>query len=682
MADDKNKVNGPQPAGDGDEGKRMPRPRIGRQLLFWAVLMGCVLVALSLARKVGEPTEKKVDLSNFNSLLEAGSIETIRVKGESVTASLKAGMAPLERIKLNLPTTYISDHLDEWGQKLPPAQGDRKVLDYERQHNMLPFVIFNVLPFLVLIGIMIYIFNRQLRAVNPKGGGIPFLKGVADYARKEKPEVTFDDVAGIEEAKEDVREVVEFLKNPEKFQRIGGRIPRGMLLVGAPGTGKTLLAKAIAGEAEVPFLSLCGSDFVELFVGVGASRVRELFQKARENPPCIIFLDEIDAVGRKRGTGLGGGHDEREQTLNAILSEMDGFTRNEGIIVLAATNRPDVLDHALLRPGRFDREIVVDMPDVKGREAILKVHARKVRMSREADLATIARGTPGFSGADLEAVVNEAAIIAAVKGKEMVFLDDLEEARDKVCFGREKKSHVLSDEDRRMTAYHESGHALAARLLPDVEPLHKVTVVRRGVALGMTMLLPEKDKYGLRKKECLGTLTMHMAGRAAEEIFCDDISSGAHSDIKVATDLARRMVTQWGMSEALGPVSYSDEEEHVFLGYELAKGKQHGEEMAQKIDEEIRTLLHNAYEDARSICTEHKEDLVIIAEALIKIETLTAEEIDRLLQGETAEQLMAVKEQARQEQQKAEQEQEEQKLQGSPEQDSGGEYPRAAESPA
>jgi cell division protease FtsH len=483
-----------------------------------------------------------------------------------------------------------------------------------------------------------------MRMAASRDGTFAFLRSNARMAHKEKPAVTFEDVAGVDEAKEELQETVEFLKNPERFQRIGGRIPRGVLLVGHPGTGKTLLAKAVAGEANVPFFSLCGSDFVEMFVGVGAARVRDLFERAGDNQPCIIFLDEIDAVGRKRGTGLGGGHDEREQTLNAILSEMDGFNREDGIIVIAATNRPDVLDPALLRPGRFDREVVVDLPDLKGREAILKVHARRIKLMPNVDLGVIARGTPGASGADLEAVINESALLAASRNKNAVELTDLEESRDKVRFGRQKKSRVMSEEDRAMTAYHESGHALIAVLNPDVEPLHKVTIIPRGISLGMTMILPEKDKYGLRKRECMGILVLNMAGRVAEELFCHDVSSGAKDDIENATKLARKMVTQWGMSEKLGPVSYSDEEDHVFLGSEITRSRRHGEQISQQIDDEVRSLLGTAYAEATRMCKEHAQKLEALAKALLRMETLTSDEVKEIFAGKSIEEMMAARE--------------------------------------
>jgi len=673
--DDKNRKS------DGGRSPKKGRPKIGRQLFFWAALMGAVLVALSLISKAGGPTEKEVDQARFAEHLENEHVRKIVIKGQDVKAWLKPDTAPYDVMSLSLPSNYISDHLDEWRKSLPPAQAGEKRLVYEQTSGMLPLILANVLPFLLLVGFMVYLVNRQMRATSSKGGGLPFIQNSTKDALKEKPEVTFEDVAGVEEAKAEVQEIVEFLKNPEKFRHIGGRIPRGMLLVGAPGTGKTLLAKAIAGEADVPFFSLCGSDFVELFVGVGASRVRDLFKKARENQPCILFLDEIDAVGRKRGAGLGGGHDEREQTLNAILSEMDGFTRDTGIIVLAATNRPDVLDQALLRPGRFDRQVTVDMPDLKGREAILEVHARKVSLADDVDLRSIARGSPGFSGADLEAVVNEAAIIAAVQGEKKVNTDHLEEARDKVRFGRQKQSRIMSDEDRKMTAYHESGHALVAKLHGGVEPLHKVTILARGAAMGMTMILPEKDKYAIRKKECLGMLTMNMAGRVAEEMFCDDVSSGAKNDIEVATDLARKMVTQWGMSEKLGPISYSDEDEHVFLGSEITQNKRHSERMSQEIDEEVKKLVQSCYQEARRICEKHSEKMHTMAEALLKLETLTADDVDRLFNDESVETLVQEREEERNRKKKESQKKEESVEEERPVAH-GEDYPRAAESPA
>jgi len=657
---------------DGSDG--LGRPRFGRQLLLWAICLGAAIVVFVLWQKLRQPMERDISIGQFNAFIEAGQVAELRVEGSRARGKLKSAGTQPPAFRVNLTQGYIDANLDKWEEALP-----KDALKVKEQGGVVPMLLLQMAPFVLLLVLMIYIFNRQMRAVSARDGLMPFVGNQTEAARKEKPKVTFDDVAGVEEAKEEVQEIIEFLRNPEKFQRIGGRTPRGVLLVGAPGTGKTLLAKAIAGEADAPFFSLCGSDFVELFVGVGAARVRDLFRKARQNQPAIIFLDEIDAVGRKRGTGLGGGHDEREQTLNAILSEMDGFTRDEGVIVIAATNRPDVLDPALLRPGRFDREIVVDMPDLRGREEILRVHARKVRLAPDVELNDIARGTPGFTGADLEALVNEAAIRAAVKGQDEVHMDDLEEARDKVRFGRQKKrSRVMSEEDRKMTAYHEAGHALIAKLDENVEPLHKVTIVPRGVSLGMTMVLPEKDKYGLRRKECLGAITMNLAGRVSEEMFCGDISSGAENDIKAATDLARRMVTQWGMSETLGPISYSDQEQHVFLGNEITRGKTHSEQMAEKIDAEVQAILMECYQSARQICEQHAALLQSIAEALLELETLTAEDVDRILKGATVEELARRRQEAAARKEAAP---------GKPRQRTDGDaaaggYPRPAGSPA
>jgi cell division protease FtsH len=647
------------------------RPRIGRQLLLWAILVGSILIGFSLYKKVNRPVETVLSGGEFIVALNGGQFQSLQIRGDQVTARSKAGGG---LVRTTLPPGVIDNNFEKWTAALNGQ------VEYKRDDSgIVPLLLVNVLPVLLILLVILYFLNRQMRAASARDSWVPFVGSSTQHARKERPSVTFDDVAGVEEAKEEVEEIIQFLRNPEKFQRIGGRIPRGVLLVGAPGTGKTLLAKAIAGEADAPFFSLCGSDFVELFVGVGAARVRDLFRQARQNAPSIIFLDEIDAVGRKRGTGLGGGHDEREQTLNAILSEMDGFSRDEGVIVIAATNRPDVLDPALLRPGRFDREIVVDMPDVKGREEILKVHTRKVALTGNIDLRRIARGTPGFTGADLEALVNEAAIRAAIKGQEVVRSSDLEEARDKVRFGREKKrSRVMSDADRRMTAYHEAGHAVVGKLHQDVEPLHKVTIIPRGVSLGMTMVLPEEDKYSLHKRECLGTITMQLAGRVAEEIYCGDISSGAANDIKLATDIARRMVTQWGMSEELGPISYAEEEHHVFLGDEITRGRNHSEQMSERIDQEVRTIVMQCYRTARSMCEEHADKLQALAAALLELETLTGEEVDRIFEGVSPSELAAgrAEQQAREEQQPAGPQPE-----GGEDAAAGG-YPRPLGSPA
>jgi cell division protease FtsH len=506
-------------------------------------------------------------------------------------------------------------------------------LTFNRPNTFWTTIFAPLIPWILIVGLLWFFIIRQMRMGGGGGNVLSFGRSRATLVNKEKTNITFDDVAGIEEAKEEVVEIIEFLKNPSKFSRLGGRIPSGVLLVGSPGTGKTLLAKAIAGEADVPFYSICGSDFVEMFVGVGASRVRDLFRQARENSPCLIFLDEIDAVGRKRGSGLGGGHDEREQTLNAILVEMDGFEKDEGIILLAATNRPDVLDPALLRPGRFDRDIVIDLPDLRGREEILKVHCRKIKVSDKVDLSIIARGTPGFSGAELAAIVNEAALIGTMKDRAAVEMADIEEARDKVRWGRQKKSRVMDEEDRRVTAYHESGHALVSHMVPHAEQLHKVTIIPRGAALGATMVLPEKDRYHFRKKELIDTIKVLYAGRIAEEIFCGDISGGAKNDIERASETARLMVCQLGMSDKVGPISYGEQHDHVFLGEELVRAKNHSNEVAHQIDQEVRRILDESYEAAVKIVEEHKEKVELIAQALLKVETLTGKEVEAIIEG-------------------------------------------------
>jgi cell division protease FtsH len=492
----------------------------------------------------------------------------------------------------------------------------------------------------VLLFIVFVIFMRQMRSQGGAGGVMSFGRSRAQlYSKENHTNVTFDDVAGADEAKDEVRELVEFLKNPGRFTRIGGRIPRGVLLVGPPGCGKTLLAKAIAGEAEVPFFSISGSDFVEMFVGVGASRVRDLFKQARENSPCIIFLDEIDAVGRRRGSGMGGGHDEREQTLNAILVEMDGFGTDEGIIVVAATNRPDVLDPALLRPGRFDREVTIDLPDLEGRRAILSVHLKRVKSAADADVTTLARSTPGYSGADLAAIINEAAIMAVLAKREAVTMADLEEARDKVRYGRQKKSRKVEEDDRKITAIHEAGHAVVAALLPETDSPHKVTIVPRGRALGSTMVVPERESYHMQRAKLHAQMAMLFGGRVAESLFCGDISAGASDDIRRATDLARAMVAELGMSEKIGPIHYAERQGSDFLGTELMRGKLHSEETAREIDEEVMRFLNEAYQRAKSLLEANAKAVEEIARALLLFETVTGEDVARLLKGESAEAL-------------------------------------------
>jgi len=483
-------------------------------------------------------------------------------------------------------------------------------------------------PMLLLIGVWIF-FIRQMQV----GGGkaLSFGKSRAKLVTEQKDKITFDDVAGIDEAKEDLHEIIEFLRDPKKFTRLGGRIPKGVLLVGAPGTGKTLLARAIAGEAGVPFLSISGSDFVEMFVGVGASRVRDLFVQGKKNAPCIIFLDEIDAVGRHRGAGLGGGHDEREQTLNQLLVEMDGFESNEGVILISATNRPDVLDPALLRPGRFDRQVVVPVPDVKGREGILKVHTRKAKVSDDVDLSVLGRGTPGFTGADLENMVNEAALLAARRDKDSIEMSDFEDAKDKVLMGSERKSMIISDTEKRTTAYHESGHALVAKLLPDTDPIHKVTIIPRGRALGLTQQLPLDDKHTYTKEYLLSNISILLGGRIAEEIALNTQTTGASNDIERATDIARKMICEYGMSENLGPLSFGKKEEEIFLGREIAQHKDYSEETAQKIDREINDLITINYQKTAELLKGNFPLLNNLAQALLEKETLNGQEIDDII---------------------------------------------------
>ncbi len=511
-------------------------------------------------------------------------------------------------------------------------------------NTALIYVLSTVGPWLLVLLIIWFFILRQMRSPGGTGGVLSFGRSrAALYTKESRTNVTFDDVAGMEEAKAEVREIIEFLKNPAKFARLGGSIPRGVLLVGSPGTGKTLLAKAIAGEAEVPFFSISGSDFVEMFVGVGASRVRDLFKQAREASPCLVFLDEIDAVGRKRGTGMGGGHDEREQTLNAILVEMDGFDSDKGIILIGATNRPDVLDPALLRPGRFDRQVVIDRPDVKGREAILKVHARKVKLAGYVDLSITAKATAGFSGAELAAVINEAAILAAMKNKDAVDQQDLEEARDRIRWGREKRSRAIEEEDKKITAYHEAGHALVSILTPDQDPVHKVTIVSRGRALGVTMSLPEKDDYNHWRKKLMGRIAVCFGGRLAEDIVFGDISAGAQNDIEQATNLARVMVCELGMSEKVGPIKYTETEENPFLGNEFRLGHI-SQRTLELIDDEVRRIIDDQYAAARKLLEDNRGKLDIVAQALLKHETLSGDEVAAILRGDDLEEFRATQE--------------------------------------
>jgi len=606
-----------------------PGIKFPKGVLFWFVLLLATAGIVFMARK--SATEKRVELSQYYRDLDEGIVRDVKIRTDEVTWTLHDGR-----------TFTAKDHPEHVAKVIA------EITEHNREHaakgyigltidqssELIWGVLLQMLPWVLFIFIAWFFLFRQLRVPGGTGNVLAFGRSRARLASKEHTGVTFEDVAGIEEAKEEVREIIEFLRDPARFRKLGGRIPRGVLLVGAPGTGKTLLAKAIAGEADVPFFSICGSDFVEMFVGVGASRVRDLFRQAKENSPCIVFLDEIDAVGRRRGSGLGGGHDEREQTLNAILVEMDGFETDQGVIVIAATNRPDVLDPALLRPGRFDREIVIDLPDLNGRLEILKVHVRKIRLAKDVDLTVIARGTPGFSGADLEAIVNEAAIEATLKNKDAVGLEEFEDARDKVLWGRQKRSRVMDEEDKRITAYHEAGHTLVGKLIPEAEPVHKVSIIPQGRALGATMYLPEKDRYHVQKKKLLAEITVCLAGRVAEEMFCNDVSSGAENDFERATEVARRMVCKWGMSEKLGPINYVDGEEHLFLGRELTRTRLHSEATSIAIDEEIRRIVDECYRRAQKLINEHQEEARRIAEALLTYETLQSDDIDKVMKGE------------------------------------------------
>jgi cell division protease FtsH len=535
--------------------------------------------------------------------------------------------------------------LDRWDKLLqdklpPPKDKTDKEKGYQGIQKSVPWEAFLfqwILPAMLIMGLCYFLFFRQLRQSGMGGGVLNFGRTRARLMRRENSKTTFADVAGMIEAKEEVLEIIEFLRNPKKFQRLGGRIPRGVLFIGPPGTGKTLLAKAIAGEAEVPFFSISGSDFVEMFVGVGASRVRDLFRQAKESSPCIIFLDEIDAVGRKRGAGFTGAHDEREQTLNAILVEMDGFETNDQVIIIAATNRPDVLDPALRRPGRFDREVMIGLPDIKERESILKVHARNVKIAPDVNLSIVARGTPGFSGADLSALINEAALAATMHAKDAVDLSDLEEARDKVRWGRSRRSKVMDDMDKNITAYHEAGHTLLTVLLqPDAEPLHKVTIIPRGQALGSTMFLPEKDRYTIRRRECLANIKVGFGGRIAEEMVFQDISSGAAQDIRSASELVRRMIKEWGMSDSMGPIYYpSGSESEEGFGSEMFGVREYSEDTAREIDEEIKRTLDDCYRQASELLTHHRDMLDRLAKALLAFESLDAEEVQQIMAGGT-----------------------------------------------
>ncbi len=598
----------------------------GRNLALW-VIIALLLVALFNLFQPSSPRHYASQLAYSDFLNEVGNgqVRDVTIQGRVVTGQLLDG---------RMFTTYLPPDAGTVTIQKLTDRGVRVVARPEESEvNPIFHYLLSWFPMLLLIGVWIF-FMRQMQS----GGGraMGFGKSRAKLLTEKQGRVTFDDVAGIDEAKAELQEIVDFLRDPQKFQRLGGRIPKGVLLVGPPGTGKTLLARSIAGEANVPFFTISGSDFVEMFVGVGASRVRDMFEQGKKNAPCIIFIDEIDAVGRHRGAGLGGGNDEREQTLNQLLVEMDGFESNEGVILIAATNRPDVLDPALLRPGRFDRQVVVPNPDVNGREKILRVHMRKVPLAADVDPKVLARGTPGFSGADLANLVNEAALLAARNGKRVVGMAEFEAAKDKVLMGVERKSLVMSEEEKRMTAYHEAGHALVAMSMPECDPVHKATIIPRGRALGLVMSLPEGDRYSKHKSKLLQELAMAMGGRAAEEIVFgpDRVSNGAAGDIKMATDQVRRMVTEWGMSDKLGMVAYADNSQEVFLGHAITQTKNISEATAQEIDREIRRIIDEAYATAKRVLTERRADLDRLAQGLLEYETLSGEEIKSLLAGE------------------------------------------------
>ncbi|WP_035202937.1 ATP-dependent zinc metalloprotease FtsH [Isoalcanivorax pacificus] len=595
-----------------------------KNIVLWLVIAGVLyVVAQGISH---EPTVQTVDYSEFIKRVENGGVARVeiqdyRIRGEDRQGKLFETVKP-PVADLDLMPTLIQNNVRVEGKE-PERQG------------FMTQLFLSVLPILLILAIFIF-FMRQMQGGGKGGGGpMTFGKSKARLLSEDQIKTTFADVAGVEEAKEEVQELVEFLRDPAKFQRLGGRIPRGVLMVGSPGTGKTLLAKAIAGEARVPFFSISGSDFVEMFVGVGASRVRDMFEQAKKHAPCIIFIDEIDAVGRSRGAGLGGGHDEREQTLNQLLVEMDGFGANDGIIVIAATNRPDVLDAALLRPGRFDRQVVVPLPDVRGREQIIKVHMRNVPVADDVNPSLIARGTPGFSGADLANLVNEAALFAARGNKRLVSMEEFERAKDKILMGAERRSMVMNEKEKLNTAYHEAGHAIIGRVVPEHDPVYKVSIIPRGRALGVTMYLPTEDKYSQSKRALESMICSLFGGRIAEEMIngFDGVTTGASNDIERATKLARAMVTKWGLSEKLGPLAYEEEEGEVFLGKTMSQTKHVSEEIAQEIDREVRAIIDDCYGRAKQILEDNRDKLETMAQALMQYETIDADQIEDIMNG-------------------------------------------------
>ncbi len=600
----------------------------GRNIVFWlaiALMLAFLFNVFQGAQQQQQQRIRNIAYSDFISDAISGQVSDVVIKGQKLTGHYaQSGDSFSTLVPVN---ENIVERLGETGVRI--------MAEEEEPEQISAFsILLSWFPMLLLIGVWVF-FMRQMQG-RGSGGAMGFGKSRARLLTEKQGRVTFEDVAGVDEAKSELEEIVEFLKDPQKFQRLGGKIPKGALLVGPPGTGKTLIARAVAGEANVPFFTISGSDFVEMFVGVGASRVRDMFEQAKKNAPCILFIDEIDAVGRHRGAGLGGGNDEREQTLNQLLVEMDGFEANEGIIIIAATNRPDVLDPALLRPGRFDRQVVVPLPDIKGREKILKVHLKNIPVSQTVNAAVIARGTPGFSGADLANLVNEAALLAARRGKRVVGMEELEDAKDKVMMGAERKSMVMSDEEKKLTAYHEAGHAIVALNEPDSDPIHKATIIPRGRALGMVMRLPEGDRISMSKSKLRADLAVAMGGRIAEELIfgAEKVTTGASSDIKHATETARRMVTEWGMSQKLGPLHYGYDQEEIFLGHSVAQSKNLSDATAALVDAEIREIVDTAYARAKNVLTQHIDDLHKLAKALLEYEMLSGDEIKAILKGQ------------------------------------------------
>ena len=591
--------------------------QVYKNLTLWMVIGLIVILPLSVFQGTRQSGQEQPNFSDFLNAVEQGRVDAVVIRGNLVTYALKDGGATQK--------TYVVDD-----PNLVKTLRDHGVKIAVQPHDSNPWYAMLLLwvPMLLFIGLWIF-FMRQMQGVGAKV--LSFGKARARRISEKQNKVTFQDVAGIDEAEEELREIIEFLRDPQKFQKLGGKIPKGVLLVGPPGTGKTLLAKAIAGEANAPFFSISGSDFVEMFVGVGASRVRDLFEQGKKHAPCIIFMDEIDAVGRRRGAGLGGGHDEREQTLNQLLVEMDGFETNDGVILIAATNRPDVLDPALLRPGRFDRQVVVPRPDVKGREEILRVHARRIPLAPNVELKVLARGTPGFSGADLANLVNESALLAARQNKKLVEMTDFENAKDKVLMGVERRSMIISDAEKRTIAYHEAGHTLVADFLPGTDPVHKVTIIPRGRALGLTQQLPLDDKYNYSREYLINQITILLGGRAAEEIVLNQLTTGAGDDLEKATEMARKMVCEWGMSDKLGPLTFGKNEEYIFVGREVARHKDYSEDTARQIDVEIKRIIRDCAHRTRVILEENLEKLHTLARALLERESLDGEEVALIL---------------------------------------------------